>query len=221
MSYGYHWWIPWFGGYAARGYAGQAIFVLPSLDMVVVMTGGLHTSDTFLPEWLVQQFILPAAGQAPLPPQPQAFAALTTTIQEQSQDEPAHIPALPPTASWISGHGYNLAPNPAGLHSISLMFQGADEAVVALEQRDAAFEARVGLDRVFRITDLKDGQSVALRGRWVDDATFVLESRSTTTGNRFEMRFVFAGDEVTIFSHGIVQGRALKMRGQRATHGRA
>src|SRR5262249_35764084 len=39
MDYGYHWWLPPFGGYAALGYAGQSIFVVPDLKLVVVFTG--------------------------------------------------------------------------------------------------------------------------------------------------------------------------------------
>jgi CubicO group peptidase (beta-lactamase class C family) len=44
-GYGYHWWWGTFSNgdtetYFAAGWGGQFIFVLPDLDMVVVLTGG-------------------------------------------------------------------------------------------------------------------------------------------------------------------------------------
>ncbi len=65
-GYGYQWWIfdypingnvyPSFG---ARGWGGQVITVFPTLDMVVVLTGGNYqTSDPT--DAIIQQFVLDA-----------------------------------------------------------------------------------------------------------------------------------------------------------------
>ncbi|MFN2169238.1 MAG: serine hydrolase domain-containing protein, partial [Anaerolineae bacterium] len=77
IGYGQHWWIPSFGGYAARGRGGQALFILPNADLVVACTGGLTRRDVLLPEKLVADFILPAVvANRPLPAAPQSAASL-------------------------------------------------------------------------------------------------------------------------------------------------
>ncbi len=59
-GYGYQWWMNNFGGYSARGYGGQYIFVLPEYNIVAVFTASLMGSQFFLPESLVESFIIPA-----------------------------------------------------------------------------------------------------------------------------------------------------------------
>lgn len=81
--YGYQWWILPDGAYAALGYKGQRIFVMPHLDMVVVFTGAL-ASDT--PSLLVDTFIVPAARSSePLPENPEGMALLESRIDEVAQ----------------------------------------------------------------------------------------------------------------------------------------
>lgn len=67
-QYGYFWWIPRFGGYAAMGRGGQYIFVIPDLNMVAVFTSGLFKgSDFFYPGELMENYILPSVkSQSPL-----------------------------------------------------------------------------------------------------------------------------------------------------------
>ena len=65
-GYGYHCWMPSFGGFATRGYMGQNMYVLPDLKLVVVFTGLLkpsETADTTL-DRLMSSFILPAVRSA-------------------------------------------------------------------------------------------------------------------------------------------------------------
>ena len=81
--YGYQWWILRNGAYAALGYRGQRIFVIPDLEMVVVFTGAL-SSDT--PLVLVDAFVIPAArSSAPLPENPAGVALLESRIEGVAQ----------------------------------------------------------------------------------------------------------------------------------------
>lgn len=61
--YGYQWWVSPDGYYCAVGYAGQWIYVVPDLDLVVVFTNSTSESDYLqitTPERLLRTYILPA-----------------------------------------------------------------------------------------------------------------------------------------------------------------
>lgn len=87
-GYGYQWWVhppittPLTACYSARGYLGQFIYVFPDLDMVVVFTADSSIIEDY---YYLQNFILPSAGQFPIPPGPSTediiiAVALGTTI---------------------------------------------------------------------------------------------------------------------------------------------
>lgn len=62
LSYGYLWWLRGQGGHPsaiAVGFGGQFVYVIPALDMVVVMTGDLKTApDAFRDNRMLCQFNL-------------------------------------------------------------------------------------------------------------------------------------------------------------------
>jgi CubicO group peptidase (beta-lactamase class C family) len=63
-GYGYQWWTyPRLGAYCARGWLGQYIWVIPSHDLVVVITGNNNAIED---HWLVERHIIPAT--TPVPP---------------------------------------------------------------------------------------------------------------------------------------------------------
>jgi CubicO group peptidase (beta-lactamase class C family) len=65
VGYGYGWWVqgPEYGGgaYAASGWGGQKLIVLPGLDMVVVFTGGSYWEPPLLtPHEMMTGYLLPS-----------------------------------------------------------------------------------------------------------------------------------------------------------------
>jgi len=83
--YGYQWWRLSNGGYAALGYKGQRIVVMPDLEMVVVVTGEFSGA---MSRYLVDAFIIPAAKSSkPLPENPAGVALLESRIETVGQPE--------------------------------------------------------------------------------------------------------------------------------------
>ena len=84
-GYGYQWWVDDSGIYMALGYAGQYIVVIPEKEMVAVFTGDLQDRNFFIPRFLVDDIIVPAAiSETPLPPNPDSYAELQSLIKEMS-----------------------------------------------------------------------------------------------------------------------------------------
>ena len=76
-GYGYQWWVADSGYYMALGYGGQFIFVVPDKNLVAVVVSELAESDFYVPQQLLEGYVLPAARSAePLPPNPGAVAGL-------------------------------------------------------------------------------------------------------------------------------------------------
>ena len=76
-GYGYQWWVDDSGTYIALGYAGQFIFVAPDKDMVVAFVSDLEERDFYIPQKLLNDFIIPATKSAsPLPDNPDGVALL-------------------------------------------------------------------------------------------------------------------------------------------------
>jgi metal-dependent hydrolase (beta-lactamase superfamily II)/CubicO group peptidase (beta-lactamase class C family) len=88
-GYGYQWWIDDDGYYMALGYAGQFIFVVPELDMVVVFASDLPESDFYVPEQLLRSYVIPAvASTEPLPGNPVGLEHLTSLTQALANPSP-------------------------------------------------------------------------------------------------------------------------------------
>jgi CubicO group peptidase (beta-lactamase class C family) len=67
-QYGYHWWVESDGIYAAAGYKGQRIFIVPDKDLVAVITARLTAIESTTSDYLLASYILPAvASDSKLP----------------------------------------------------------------------------------------------------------------------------------------------------------
>ncbi|MHC4618922.1 MAG: serine hydrolase domain-containing protein [Planctomycetota bacterium] len=214
-SFGYHCWIPTFGGYAARGNAGQAIFVLPEQELVVVFTGGLPRQDQFLPEKLMERIILPSiVSDGPLPPNPQAVDALWVDLQASAQPELEAASTQPPTAVTYSGKKYLLRENALELQSIALTLVEGSEAGLEVRIDDEVHNWVVGLDGISRINPVGELESLALKGRWIDDNTFVMDWQMVASARKYELSLHFRGDRVQIRARAVLEGWSARIAGQ-------
>jgi CubicO group peptidase (beta-lactamase class C family) len=76
-GYGYQWWIDDSGMYLALGYGGQFAYVLPEERLVAVFTSDNDDDDFYVPQALLNDYILPAIlSEESLPSDPEAEALL-------------------------------------------------------------------------------------------------------------------------------------------------
>jgi CubicO group peptidase (beta-lactamase class C family) len=226
-GYGYLWWMNGFDGYAAHGFGGQYIFVLPQTDMVAVFTSGLPDPLFPTPHQLVKSYLLPATKSAQgLPPNPQAQHNLEAEIQTIEHGAGITKP-LPAIAQQISGKTFHLTPTPdsEGLfQSIALTFTGEDEyrseTVWPSEQQVIVTGS---LTSTFRLNPIEfvspEGPTpltVAVRGYWQDEHTFVEEyvRDFPTDIARITQKYVFDGQRVTIEIRSSMNSNVIQITGE-------
>ena len=105
---------------------------------------------------------------------------------------------MPEIALRVSGKTYTLESNPLGWQRLSLAFgEGSDAAFLTV---DGSGQVAIGLDNVFRVTEIPGLGPTAMRGQWGNADTFVIEA--TSVGNpvesRLELTFVDDGINVTL-----------------------
>ncbi len=84
-GYGYQWWVTTDGAFMALGYAGQYIVVVPEQGLVVVFTSELAEEDFYVPQELLNEFLVPAVeSSGPLSPNPEGVARLAAAIEALS-----------------------------------------------------------------------------------------------------------------------------------------
>ena len=88
-GYGYQWWVSPGKYYAAVGYNGQFIFVVPDKNMVVVFTSVLDQVDFFIPEDLLSRYVIPAVvSDNPLPENASQTVRLKGLIDKCGESRP-------------------------------------------------------------------------------------------------------------------------------------
>jgi hypothetical protein len=200
VDYGYSWWInvarePHIP--EAEGRGGQRISIVPDKDTVVVFTAGGADTDEVAP------YILRALrSDVPLVPSTAAFGRLAQSLRTaRMAPKPVPPPKLPEGARRISGRKYFFDSNALGLHTLSLTFDGKDEAHVAIKSGDEEWTGPVGLDGVYRFSPNGHRRlPMAVSGTWRSDTEFLLDVNLYPNITRilFAIRFVGARVELDV-----------------------
>lgn len=225
-GYGYMWWINRFGGYAALGYGGQYIFVVPELEMVVVFTSGLYQgNDLFYPGELMEKFIIKSVkSDNPLKYNKKASERLKKSI-DTVQNAPLPQPAgsLPEIAKKISGKPFIMDDS----ETLTFWFKDSNECTFDSNSKTSF---QIGLDNVFRIFEtgnlypmfdpgnpyegLPDHNHGAFKGRWLDEKTFQVNFHALEYG--FEMIYSakFEDDRLELKSRTNLSGAEILRKGK-------
>jgi hypothetical protein len=165
---------------------------MPSLNTVVVTTGGGFEYDAIVP-FLEAALIDP---EQPLPSNPEGVAQLDAVLTALVQ-APSPYPAgpLPDAATTISGKTYLFGANAADVETLSLEFDDTAEATMRMKRQGKDEIWPIGLDGKYRL--LYDGRG--LRGYWADPQTFVVEIFDI---GQSTLQLHFEDDRVEVISPG-------------------
>jgi len=202
--YGYGWWIErpeeGLSLFRADGRGGQRIFVIPSMNLVLVTTGGGFDLDEVTP------YIENAIGdlENPLPSNAIGVTQLEAVAAELRQ-APRAQPVLPVPnfAKAISGKTFVFLPNPVGIQSIRVDFDNQTEATYYMQVENEAFMRiqRVGLDGLYRTSS--SGWPAIARGAWEDNHTLVVEYSRGPGLENITWRSQFEGDRMILETFGL------------------
>jgi CubicO group peptidase (beta-lactamase class C family) len=201
-EYGYQWYTKTFADRrvnSAEGLGGNCIFVIPELDMVVVLTGGLAWKHLAAPYRFLEERIIPAVkSDAPLPPNP----ALMQALDQLAAGNPPTGQELPEFVRQVAGSTFEAkdGDNVLGIDQLSIEFPRGSEALMTIAYSGTGVDADWGMDIVFRRDDVSEERQelqmaigldgnfrtvvvdhdeigkvpFSAKGRWEDDRTLVL-----------------------------------------------
>lgn len=216
LGYGYQWWcLGDVGGYMAMGRSGQRIYVLPERNMVIVVTAVLpdsQTTQTLLS--LFRTYGKPAVeSEVALPENSKGKARLDSLLKSiQMAPKPVPVPNLPDMARLISGRKCRIEKNPYGIGDRVFVFgTKKDEALYEWEHEGVQYSTKVGLDNVYRFTDMmrfNEGLETkfALKGLWSTEDTFTLYWHNVGDTSKGRAQFKFDGDYVNAHIEDVVWG---------------
>jgi CubicO group peptidase (beta-lactamase class C family) len=222
-GYGYLWTVyPKAGHYAALGLGGQQIHVFPGKNLIVVVTGGLEAyAEAPEIEKMLNEYILPSIkSDGPLTENKDVSSRLQKTI-EHAGNPVESVADLPETARVVSGSTYIFPDNPVGWKKLRLVFTPGAKTTQLYVNDFSAID--IGLDNIFRLSNVPPLGELLLRGRWRDADTFVGDYPYSMFGtNRLgelgetEIQFKFSGDrlDVTIIPL-IFGGESITFSGKR------
>ena len=181
-DYGYQFWMNSFGGFRADGFAGQYICILPEKDLIAVFTSGINYSEPNQPLNLMRDYVVPAVkSDAALPENPKANQELSAYLRQLENPAPQPAPALPETATRISGKTFQAN---SFFSSFAITFDKPDSCTLNISQQGKKLALPVGLDGVYRMSSVKQVgtlvwyppyNGIALLGRWEGENTFIID----------------------------------------------
>jgi len=186
FGYGYGWWIS-DKDYQAAGRGGQRVRVMATLNMLVVATGaGFEYSE-------VESWLIPILLQLKdtRPANPKGVAALQAALASAGQGASWTANYTPETAAKVSGQAYRCDSNPAGIETVRMEFNHAEQATMNLRMSGTDMVLPIGLDGRYRLSPAGSGY----RGYWEDAQTFQLEAFDIGLLSR---KVVFDGDSLEV-----------------------
>jgi len=203
--YGYGWWVErpddGLNVFRADGRNGQRIFVITSMNMVIVTTGGGFELDDVMP-YMAEAIV---DLENPLPSNDSGVSQLETVVAELRQSPAAQpVPPLPDVAIAVSGKTFVFESNPAHIQSIRVDFDNATEATYyfQVEKEEVMRIGGAGLDGVYRTSS--SGWPAIAKAAWSDNQTLLVDYSRGPGLEDVTWQIQFEGDRMVLETSGIV-----------------
>jgi len=193
QGYGYQFWRCRHGIYRGDGAFGQYCIVFPEHDAVIAITSGVRNMQAVLD--LIWDKVLPALGDAPLPPNNATHLRLQRKLRALSLP----VPQVATSGAAVLGTTYTFPANEQKIES--LVLEEAGDHGVTLVARVNGAERRVtcghgawtdGRSAWGRL----DAQPVAASGAWTEPDTYTAKLCFYETPYIVTLRLKFSGQQV-------------------------
>ncbi|HYM32824.1 MAG TPA: serine hydrolase [Candidatus Cybelea sp.] len=205
LHYANLWWsLPEKGAYMALGRHSQLILVIPSLDIVCVMTGIMPDYEHYPLARLIDDISAAAKSDKPLPADPIARSLLAASIHAAAMQRRSPVGKTPRLAKAISGKTYQFAGNVLRVKTFSMNLAGPNpswEITTETGKPDRPterFSGLMGLHGIFRKSPPANYGVNAVKGRWLNERTFAVERRILGHGETQVWTLRFDGKKVDV-----------------------
>ncbi|MFL5180568.1 MAG: serine hydrolase domain-containing protein [Microvirga sp.] len=199
------WWsIPDRDAFMALGRHGQSIVVLPTLDIVAVLTGVIPDNERRYPvSALIDRIVAAVKSDQPLPPDPEGEAALGASLLKAASEKAAPVGPASDLLGEVSNKTWRFGDNDLRIRAIRLNLLGDSptfELTIYSDKpggREVVLSEPIGLDGRSR-RKRTNYAFVANKGRWQDNHTFVLERRFLGNGEMVFWSMKFEGEQLNL-----------------------
>jgi hypothetical protein len=187
------------------------VFVFPDDDLVLALNGGGtmtgNSRDAEVVMELRDTYVRGAIrSDSSLPPDPVAVTLLRQRLHEAAVSDdgpPQPVPDLPQTASQVSGRTYRLEANSFGFSTLRLSFSPESdeallEATIPAILGETVLQVAIGLDGVSRFSQGLFDLTIAAKGWWETDDTFVALIDNIGLISLWRYSLTFSGDLVEL-----------------------
>lgn len=177
--------------YGGNGRGGQILWVWPELDMIVVSNAGGNGGQ---PGPMIRAAVKSAAA---LPANAAGDAQLKKAIADVVlAPAAAAVPAMPATASSISGNVYTFPVNSSRIDSLSLVFGPNGAAKANIKYYGEPYSFPIGLDGVYRVGKFGPlGLPAGATGKWTSDNDFLLDLNFIANINHYTLAIHFTPEK--------------------------
>lgn len=227
QGYGYQFWRCRNRAFRGDGAFGQYCIVLPEVDAVIAITGGMGNMQATMN--LIWEKLLPAMQATALPDDTAATGALTTKLTGLVMRLPAGQPTSP-LAAKVSGVWYNFPENDRGITAMALDTTAQPPALLV---RTAAGEVRTPLgigtwttpapgfaNGADRLLSVPANPLVSASGAWSADDVFTVKLVLSQTPFTSTLALKFDGQRLVLNAqHNVAFGptKLPELIGQSAT----
>lgn len=205
QGYGYQFWQCRHGAFRGDGAFGQYCIVIPDKEVVLVATS--QTPDMQKSLNMMWEHLLPAIHDAPLPDNPQQYAALQTALERLALPVVKGNKSVPLISRY---HGKNWVPDKNDFDATAMQFNFSDSGCTWITKTGTGTTTLklgweqwvINKDRQlyrFPETDFNHAPTqVAGTATWINDHTLQLNLRFVETFHGDKILCTFEGDKLSV-----------------------